>query len=99
VLRQNEVHGRLELLARVLSAAERRERLGGRVHFRITVGGAEAEEIEAPHVEPGFDKRVAPGKSVKAMRDGECRRKGGAMHVEDGARAPTRLAWRQVAQE
>lgn len=72
VLRQNEAHGGLELFACICRAAKRRVRLGGRGHLRIAVGGAEPEEIEAPDVEPGLDKRIAPGKSVKPMRDRQC---------------------------
>ena len=68
---ENEADDRLELLACVLSAAERRIRLRRLVHRGISVRISIAVKVEAPYIEAGLAQSIAPRITVEPVRDRE----------------------------
>src|SRR5690349_20770191 len=99
-MRKNEPGRRRHLFGGILRDAKRRA-LGRRLaHLRITVGFAEAVEIEAPNVEAGLAQRIAPGFPIDAVRNRQSRRERRTVHIEHGATRPEgRLRGREKAQE
>src|SRR4029079_7085732 len=79
---KNEADCRIDLPRRVGGVAERTRARHITVHCRIALGMAEALEVQAPDIEARAVQRVAPGSTVEAMGNRECRRKRGAMDVE-----------------
>src|SRR6185437_8298970 len=97
---EDEAGRSLDLTGGILAVAQRSVKLGALRHRLVTVGMAEAVEIERPDVEARLVQGVSPRNAVEAMRDRERRREGGAVHVEHGTPIPAGgTHGRQVAQE
>src|SRR5262249_53188831 len=82
---EDEAHRRLELIAGIGGIAERRMRVGRRLHLGIAIGAAEAEKVEAPDVESRLAQHITPGYAIEAVRDRERRRERRTVHVEHDA--------------
>ena len=59
-------------------------RVGRIFHLGIAIGMAKAVAIKAPDIKTGRAQRIAPRKAIEPVGDGEARRKGGTVHIEDG---------------
>ena len=80
---ENKPHYRLYLLARILSAAQRRVPLRRLIHRWITIRVSISMKVEGPDIEACLTDSVAPGVAVEAMRDRERRGKGRSVNVEN----------------
>jgi len=79
----DETHGRFELTACVMGAAERRVHIGRLGHLGIRIREAtEAVEVEPPAMIPGCRQLIAPGDPVEAVGDRQSQRKSSSMDVK-----------------
>src|ERR1035441_4511052 len=82
----NKTHRLLQLLTSRLCLSQCRSKFRRLAHFGIRIRGAKTVKIQSPDMKSSVDQFITPRATVEAVRDGQGRREGPAVNVEDDFR-------------